>query len=163
MKKYLFLIGIFWFSNSINAQKPDVNTFDFWVGNWEATWTDKNDNISKAENQIDRILDGKVIREQFLDVTNGYEGRSFSIYNTATNEWNQAYVDNNGIYFHFTGGIENGDPVFKTEPLKKDGKTIMFKMVFSDITENSFVWKWMGTRNNGKDWNTLWKIDYKRI
>jgi len=163
MNKYLLLIGVLCLSLSINAQEPDLNTFDFWVGHWEATWTDKNGVIVKAENNVDRILDGKVIQERFLDTSNEYEGRSFSVYNTATNEWNQAYVDTNGIYFHLIGGIENGDPVFKTLPLKKDGKTIMFKMVFSSISETSFVWEWMGTRNDGKDWNTFWKIDYSRI
>ncbi len=163
MKKQLILIGILWLSFSVHAQEPDLNTFDFWVGNWEATWTNENGKVEKAENRIDRILDGKVIQEHFQDASNEYVGRSFSVYNTATNEWNQAYVDTNGIYFHFTGSIENGDPVFKTLPLNKDGKIIVFKMVFRNITETSFDWEWMGSRNNGQDWKTLWKIDYRRI
>jgi hypothetical protein len=163
MNKYLFLFGILWITFSIRAQEPNENTFEFWVGQWEATWIDKDGKVVKAENSVDRILDGKVIQEHFMDVSNDYEGRSFSVFNTATNEWNQAYVDTNGVYFHLIGSIENGNPVFKTLPLKKDGKVIMFKMVFSDITETSFIWEWMGTRNDGKHWNTLWKIDYRRI
>jgi hypothetical protein len=163
MKKYLLLIGVLWTSFSIQAQEPNEKTFDFWVGHWEATWKNDDGKVIKAQNSIDRILDGKVIHEHFLDDSNDYEGKSYSIFNAATKEWNQAYVDNNGIYFHFTGSIENGNPVFKTLPLKKDGKVVIFKMVFRDITETSFVWEWMGTRNDGKDWNTIWKIDYKRI
>jgi hypothetical protein len=163
MKKILILFGVILLSPFAFAQELNEATFDFWVGQWEAIWTDENGAIVKAENSVDRILDGKVIQEQFKDSSNEYEGRSFSIYNTVTKEWNQSYVDNNGIYFHFIGSIENGDPVFKTLPLEKDGKVIMFKMVFRDITETSFVWEWMGTKNDGKDWNTLWKIDYRRI
>ena len=37
------------------------NQFDFWLGNWDVTWGEDD----KGTNRIEKILDGKIIQENF--------------------------------------------------------------------------------------------------
>jgi len=46
--------------------------------------------------------------------------------------------------------------------IEKDGKRIGRKMVFKNISKNTFTWKWLGTNDNGDHWDVLWKISYTR-
>lgn len=144
------------------SQELNKNSFDFWLGNWEATWQNSEGETISGTNVISKVLDGNVIKENFEDPTNKFNGLSISMYNSRTNEWNQTWVDNQGGHYLFTGVIENGNPVFKTKMIKKEGFLIGRKMVFKDISKNTFSWQWLGTKDNGKHWDVLWEITYTR-
>lgn len=161
MKKSL-LIAILLLQMAVQAQVLDENTFDFWVGNWEVSWIDEDGKYIQGINTIERILDGKVIQENFTDPTTNYNGMSLSIFNQKTKIWNQTWVDSEGAHYNFNGVLENGNPVFKTKMIKRDGEQIILKMIFKNISSESFIWEWMGTINNGENWNVLWKIKYER-
>ena len=63
------------------AQEDDKTWFDFWVGKWEATWTESDGKIGRGTNTITRTLDNTVIQENFkVDEGNskGYLGTSIS-------------------------------------------------------------------------------------
>ena len=149
-------------SSLSNSQELKENSFDFWVGTWEASWKDSNGTIFTGSNKISKVLDGKVLKEDFEDPSSNFKGLSISIFNSITNEWNQTWVDNQGVHYLFTVTIEKGNPVFKTKMIEKDGEIIGRKMVFKNISNNSFSWEWLGTKNNGKDWNILWEVFYTR-
>lgn len=161
MKNKLLIILII-IQTAMNAQELSENSFDFWLGNWEATWENSDGTFTTGTNIISKILDGKVIKEEFEDPSTNFNGLSISIYNTRTNEWNQTWVDNLGSHYLFIGALENGNPVFKTKIVEKDGEKIGRKMIFKNISKNSFSWEWLGTNNNGDHWDVLWKISYKR-
>jgi hypothetical protein len=38
-----------------------VTQFDFWLGEWDCTWAEDG----KGSNRVERILDGKIIQENF--------------------------------------------------------------------------------------------------
>lgn len=38
------------------------NQFDFWLGEWNVTWGEDG----KGTNHIERILEGKIIQENFI-------------------------------------------------------------------------------------------------
>jgi hypothetical protein len=38
--------------------------FDFWIGEWELTWAENG----RGRNVITKILDGKVVQEQFTSL-----------------------------------------------------------------------------------------------
>jgi len=48
MKTTLFTIFIFVATTSINAQDSIQNAFDFWIGEWNLTWQNKDGSISKG-------------------------------------------------------------------------------------------------------------------
>ena len=144
------------------AQELNENTFDFWVGNWEVGWINPNGSETRGTNQITRTLNKKVIQENFSDPSTNFEGTSISVYSPINKKWHQAWADSDGTYYNFEGDIVNGEPVFKTKMFERNGGKIIRRMVFKDIQQNSFIWIWEGTKNNGISWNELWRINYTR-
>jgi hypothetical protein len=45
---------------------------------------------------------------------------------------------------------------------KADGTKIMQRMVFKNITPNSFDWSWEASKDGGKTWQVQWPIKYTR-
>jgi len=144
--------------------KPE-NLFDFWIGNWDLTWeSSSGDGI--GENVIIKILENKVIQENFKVLNDpniqGFIGKSWSVYNQNNGIWYQTWVDNQGAYLDFIGEIDGENRIFKRSITKADGSVILQRMVFSNISENSFIWDWENSTDGGKTWNLQWRINYKR-
>jgi len=59
------------------------NQFDFWLGDWEAAWGADG----KGSNHVERILDGKVVQEDFN--APDLHGLSFSVYDPERKLWCQ--------------------------------------------------------------------------
>ncbi|WP_435625697.1 hypothetical protein [Flagellimonas sp.] len=137
-------------------------TFDFWEGEWDLTWDNGDGTKARGINKIIKILDGKVIQENFEDPESGFKGTSISVYNPAKKQWHQAWADNQGGYYDFIGEIMNNHPIFKTKPVIKENKEIVHRMVFKDIEEGKFTWDWESTNNGGNTWRLLWRIQYHR-
>jgi len=163
--KNLTIITMLFFSTNIFSQnfENQERAFDFWVGNWDLEWVGKENQIMKGTNNIVKILDGTVLQENFEDPTSGFKGTSISVYNKKKNEWHQAWADNQGGYYNFIGEINGDTRIFKTIPKKINGKTIIQRMVFYKITSTSITWDWESSSDNGKNWNLLWKIKYKKV
>ena len=166
--KKIFLAFLFCFSpyGFCNAQKLDsAQWFDFWIGEWEATWQEAGNQIGKGENTITTILDGKVIQEEFRILegsSKGFKGNSLSVFNPTKNTWNQAWADNQGGYFSFSGLLEDDNRIFITPPKEVNGKEVIQRMVFRNIQPNNFTWDWESSYDGGKTWKLLWQIQYQR-
>jgi hypothetical protein len=91
----------------------DSTLFDFWVGDWDLSWTNANGTPGKGTNLIEKILDGKVIRENFA-ADSGFKGTSISVFQAGTQSWRQAWADNQGGYFDFEAKLEGMNRVFQT-------------------------------------------------
>ena len=153
--------------NTDIAQTPDKPlSYDFWIGIWDVTWDEGQGKIGKGTNTIEAILDGKVIQENFQiseGQSKGYKGKSMTVYNPNTKLWKQAWTDNNGGYIDFTGDFdEGGNPIFKTATTKKGDQQVVSRMVFKEITTDSFTWDWEGSKDGGETWTLNWRISYKR-
>ena len=150
-------------SSSLNKE----NLFDFWVGNWNATWSEGENKTGSGINVIEKTLDGRVIYEDFKifeGKNKGFKGRSMSILNQQTGIWNQAWVDNAGAYLTFTQDRdEAGNLIFITNKVKKEKRILVSRMVFKDVKTNSFTWDWEGSVDGGKTWKLNWRINYSRI
>ncbi len=167
MKKMLAVICVIYLSTSYaqnNTPPPcssaEFNQFDFWLGNWKLTY---NDTVH-ATNTITKDLDGCVIYEHFKDPSSKMNGNSWSMYNTQTKKWQQTWVDNQGGYITLTGVFENNIMALYTEA-KLDSKGIkrQYRMLYNNITKNSFDWNWDTTVDEGKTWQSSWKIHYEKI
>ena len=153
-------------NNNTYKDMHKENLFDFWVGKWEAIWDEGNNKIGKGTNEVTKILDGKVIKENFIiseGQSKGFKGVSISVYNEKTDIWKQAWADNQGGYYDFTGEFHADKRIFKTQTINKNGKQFISRMVFKDITKDSFIWDWESSSDNGVTWNLNWRINYKRI
>ena len=139
--------------------------FDFWLGTWDLTWEDADGTTAHGSNHIERILDGKVIRESFQAHSGSYEGftgRSYSVYRARTGTWRQTWVDNQGGYLDFVGELEGETRIFKREGRTPEGKPMLQRMRFYDITENSLTWDWEISKDDGETWQLRWRIFYER-
>jgi len=158
--------------HSLHAQSALSNPepesyFDFWLGKWEVSWEESDGNIGKGTNHIHKILDDTVLLENFeiLEGNNrGFKGKSMSVYQPDRNRWKQAWTDNNGGYYDFTGMLDGQNRIFQTDVNRlPDGRRFVQRMVFYNISDSSFVWDWESSNDGGESWNLNWRINYKRI
>ena len=164
MKKILFAILCIC-AGQVSAQSlpvPDSALFDFWVGEWDLTWTNADGKIDKGTNSIKKILDGKVIQENFCETNGDFKGTSISVYNQTKKTWHQAWADNRGGYYDFEGAVEGKKRIFKTQLKNVNGEKVIQRMVFYDIADDALTWDWEISRDGGATWQLQWRIHYQK-
>ena len=129
--------------------------FDFWLGEWDVTWGEDG----KGKNHILRIMDDKIIQENFS--APDLIGMSVSSYDPERNLWCQTWVDNNGSYLDFTGGFENDRMILSRDAMVR-GEACKQRMVWFNIDANQFDWNWERSDDGGHSWRALWQIKYTR-
>jgi len=161
----LFFPLIIFAQTNINELEPD-QYFDFWVGEWEVSWEEDGGKTGKGINSVKKIMDGAVIQEKFLILeggNQGFKGTSISVYQPRFERWKQAWADNTGGYFDFTGKIDGNKRIFQTIVNEmEDEKQLTQRMVFYNISENSITWDWESSEDGGATWSLNWRINYKR-
>ncbi len=136
---------------------PEAAQFDFWLGDWDASWGEQLHGTNHVTRRWDRV-----IVEEF-DGTPGMtlRGLSISTYDVRAKQWKQTWVDNEGSYLDFTGGFAGGKMTLSRIAVK-DGKAIHQRMVWSDITPDAFTWNWERSLDAGTTWEVQWQIHYTR-
>lgn len=129
--------------------------FDFWLGAWDVTWGADG----KATNLVLRIMDDKVIQENFSSAD--LNGMSVSVYDAERNLWCQTWVDNNGTYLDFTGRFEDGKMILIRDAVVRD-EACKQRMVWYNIETSQFDWNWERSDDGGAAWRVLWQIKYTR-
>ncbi len=142
------------------CSSPGARQFDFWLGDWDATWEG-----GRGTNRVEKILDGCVIHENFDGGGpggNGLVGKSYSTYTPAMKKWRQTWVDNQGGYLDFVGGME-GKTMILSRAAERDGKKFLQRMVWYNIGRDAFDWNWERSDDGGRTWTTQWAIHYVRM
>lgn len=145
----------------LRPSKPDTGSldakrqFDFWLGEWDATWGDGE----HGTNSVYRDFDGHVIVENFDGrPATEFQGMSISVYDVKDGVWRQTWVDNEGNYLDFVGGFADG-----CMDLRRRTPEGLFRMLWSDIGRDAFDWRWQRSADDGETWETLWEIGYTRV
>jgi len=131
------------------------NQFDFWLGEWDVTWGEDG----KGKNHILRIMDDKIIQENFS--APDLIGMSISSYDAERKLWCQTWVDNSGSYLDFTGGFDNEKMILSRDAIVR-GQACKQRMVWFNIDANQFDWNWERSDDGGQSWHVLWEIKYMR-
>ncbi len=113
----------------------------------------------KGTNRIERILDARIIQENFI--APDLHGMSVSAYDPGRGLWCQTWVDSNGTYLDFRGKFEDGKMILSRDAIVK-GQACRQRMVWYDFQENRFEWNWERSDDNGQTWRVLWQIHYTR-
>lgn len=129
--------------------------FDFWLGSWDVSWEG-----GSGTNTISKILDGRVIQEQFEAPQ--LRGLSVSVFNERSGRWHQTWVDNSGGYLDFVGGMEDDGRMILSRQMEQEGHTFQQRMVWYDIAPDSLEWHWERSADAGQSWQLLWHISYQR-
>ena len=138
-----------------------VQQFDFWLGNWNLTWGENG----RGTNEITRILNGRIIQENFSDIpsddTSPFKGISVSAYDANNAQWQQTWVDNQGSYLDFIGGFADGKMILMRDATVQE-KPVTQRMVWHNIQPDALDWAWERSEDNGRTWQTVWAIHYTR-
>lgn len=151
--------------NSVEKNIEPAHYFDFWIGKWDLEWNASDGTIEYGTNKIEKILNGKVLLENFEALSGrfqGYQGKSVSILDKRDQVWKQTWVDSEGAYLDFTGKIEGSKRIFYREFENDDGEMVMQRMVFYNIHEDSLDWDWQRSVDGGESWQLQWRIHYTR-
>jgi hypothetical protein len=139
--------------------QPDGTELDFWIGEWDVTWGESG----LGTNRLTRILNGRVIREEFSGAgpKASLEGLSVSVYDPDRRLWRQTWVDDQGGYLDLVGDRMDGVFVFRRAALEIGPGTEQ-RMAFRDIEADAFRWTWEQSPDAGVTWVVRWEIDYRR-
>lgn len=139
---------------------PEADQFDFWVGTWALTWGE----AGRGTNRIRRILNGCVIEESFAgQMPDGpYRGLSVSTYDAGAGVWRQTWVDDQGAYLDFEGGLQPDGRMILSRTTTRDGETIHQRMVWRNVEADRLHWDWQMSTDGGATWTTKWSIAYVR-
>lgn len=141
---------------------PEFRQLDFWLGTWDARYTNDPNSPADGVNVITREYGGCVIQEAFDGgaAAQGLIGHSVSTYAARDGKWRQTWVDNQGGYFALVGGPEGDRFVLVSSRLSDNVATQ--RMVFEDITRASFTWRWQASTDAGQTWTDTWIVYYTR-
>jgi len=147
--------------NAAPCSDERARQLDFWLGEWDLTWQG-----GEGTNEITRRFGDCVIEENFSgNMPAGlFIGHSVSVYSTALEQWRQTWVDSQGSYLVFTGGIgEDGVMRLRGEStLKPDGRTQDTRMSWLNVEGDSLDWHWEQSFDGGETWSMVWLIHYQR-
>ena len=149
------------------CSSPEASQFDFWVGEWDLSWPadqtgGESGGTATGTNRIQHRFGNCVIEENFSSTDGSFLGHSVSVYDPDAGVWKQTWVDNVGGYLLFEGGMKDGFMELRTPVVEQDGEQVVQRMVFTEVTDDSLVWRWQGSRDGGNSWNDLWTISYFR-
>jgi len=171
LKYFLSVIFILNFSIVIlpqddDSQKPcsspEASQFDFWIGEWKVEWQNPDSTMAEGTNVVTSILESCVIEENFIGKPGvDFVGKSFSVYNPTKKIWQQTWVDDQGGYMVFTGGMENNKMILSRK-ISRDYKELFQRMVFYNISNDKFDWNWESSEDDGVTWKLNWQIHYSR-
>lgn len=148
----------------ISFSQTNSRSFDFWIGEWNAEWTNEKGEKEFAKNSINSILNNRVIEENFngMDAgSNRLKGKSFSVFDEREKIWKQTWVDNYGGYLLFEGGMNEDKMILTRNGYDRKGNPVKQRMIFYNITKNEFNWNWEKLNEQNK-WELVWKIHYTR-
>ncbi|MEM7325119.1 MAG: hypothetical protein AAF531_18665 [Actinomycetota bacterium] len=132
------------------------SALDFWVGSWDCDFSGGG-----GTNVITAEMGGRVIVERFhLDRPRPFTGMSVSTFHEHRGMWLQTWVDEDGAYWNFEEGTVDGDLCFRT-PHPVDADNVFKRMVFSDIADDTFNWRWESSPDE-ESWTVNWELRYRR-
>lgn len=136
----------------------DYRQFDFWLGSWRVHAPGRPDSLL-GYNQIDRIQDGCVLRENWQSVNEGYSGTSYNWYDGTNDQWHQQWIDNQGSSLQLAGGWD-GQAMVLSSPASRAGPRQ--RISWTPAADGSVRQHWQQSHDGGRTWETLFDGIYIR-
>ena len=130
--------------------------FDFWLGSWDVTGPDGS---AAGTNLIEKAADGCALVERWTG-SRGGRGTSLNFYESATRQWHQVWVDNDGGVLQLSGGLEGGKMVLSgTAP---GDRTSRQRITWTPLGGGRVRQKWESSGDGGRTWKTVFDGLYAR-
>jgi hypothetical protein len=132
--------------------------FDFWLGTWEVT---NAEGRVVGTNRISSILAGCVLMEEW-ESAGPFAGKSFNIYDAASNRWHQTWVDNGGLLLELNGKLVDGNMVLEGRRPGPDGTEVLHRITWKPLEGGEVRQMWDSSSDGGKSWATQFDGIYSR-
>jgi Tetratricopeptide repeat len=142
--------------------RNEFRQFDFWIGDWSVATT--KEHLPVGVSHIERTVGDCVIWENWTSLADsGYTGKSYNIYNTGQQRWEQFWVDNQGGMIHFYGGLQDGVMDFHTDDIPQpDGKPLRRRLRFFNVEPGVVRQYSQGSTDKGRTWTDEYDFTYRR-
>lgn len=144
------------------SDSPENRQFDFWIGEWNVVST--QDGIPRGHSRIALILGKCVIEENWSSLGVAYEGKSYNVYNSSLQRWEQFWVDNSQGMIHFYGGLKDGVMDYWTDDMPQPGgKKLRRHLQFFNLGPDKVRQFSQGSNDGGKTWSVEYDLTYNRV
>jgi hypothetical protein len=162
---------------SLDQSGVQQHDFDFELGNWKIHLKRLAQRLTGSHTWVEfdgtsvtrKVWNGRSQIEEFeTDSPAGghIEGLTLRLYNPQTHQWGLYWATSkNGVVGLPTiGEFKNGrGEFFDTEPSGPDGRAILVRFIWSEITSNSAHFEQSFSDDGGKTWEVNWITDQTRV
>jgi hypothetical protein len=127
-----------------------VHTFDFWVGDFDATPWNQPDTPSRGRLHNTREYDGCVIVERWSGP--GSAGMSMSFYDVNRHAWRMVWNDDANSSNDFEGSYRDGAMRFEGWVLDEHGNRLLARNVLEPVTPDVIRHIYSTSADEGKTW-----------
>jgi hypothetical protein len=158
------------------AERVGQHDFDFEIGTWKIHLKRLEHRLTGSTTWVEfdgtsvtrKVWDGRADLEEFeVDSSTGHiEGMTLRLYDPQTHQWSLYWATSkSGTMGPATiGEFKNGrGEFFDTEPSGPNGRAILVRFVWSDITPNSAHFEQSFSDDGGKTWEVNWITDQTRV
>lgn len=139
---------------------PEYRHFDFWIGDWNVS----ENGQPAGTNSIRRIHGGCALQENWQGAgAGGIGGSSFNIYDRATANWHQTWVDANGSLLQLDGGLVDGNMVLGGSRPAQNGTTALHRITWTPNEDGSVRQLWETSLDGGGSWSVLFDGLYVKV
>lgn len=142
------------------CEAPSYREFDFWVGDWEVM----SNGQAAGTNSIHPIHGGCALQENWQGAgAGGISGSSYNMYDRASGQWHQTWVDASGTLLLLDGGLSEGAMVLSGLRPTQDGGTALHRVTWTPNPDGTVRQLWEATTDEGASWTTLFDGLYTRV
>jgi hypothetical protein len=129
----------------------DVHTFDFWVGDFDATPWDQPNSPPRGALHNTREYEGCVIVERWT-AANGSAGMSMGFYDTNRHLWRMMWNSDSNQSNDLEGSYSDGAMRFKGWVLDEKGKKLQVTNVLENVSPDVIRHIYSVSEDDGKTW-----------
>jgi hypothetical protein len=129
----------------------NVHTFDFWVGDFEATPWNEPGTPSRGRLHNTREYHGCVILERWMGKDSS--GMSTGFYDTSRRAWRMMWVGDDGRSTDLEGSFHDGAMRFTGTTLDPSGKTVRVTNVLQPVSADTIRHTFSVSYDGGKTWS----------
>lgn len=135
----------------------EYRQFDFWLGEWTVEQHDKVVGTSS----VTRALGDCVVHEVWT-ATGRSRGESFNLFDRASRQWVQSWVDNDGQLLLLRGGRQGESMVLEGSRPRVSGGTVIDRITWTPLEGGRVRQHWIASVDGGTTWSDQFDGIYRR-
>ncbi len=140
--------------------RPELQQFDFWIGEWDVKQTGAEDGPSVGSSRIESLVNSCVILENWESA--GFTGKSWNFFDRGTGKWRQIWIDVSGRKAEFSGEFKEKAMRFEGEATLANGNKVKNRMTFFVLGADKVRQLAERTNDGGVTWVTTVDLTYLR-